>query len=160
MEVDLSKQVSMVIDMLDVPNHIEIAIEGQLPVLHALPTQIDQIFQNLLSNAIKFMDKPHGRISIRCTEEDSLWKFELSDNGPGIEEEHFDKIFKMFQTLTAGQESESTGIGLALVKKSVEVHGGTIRVESILGEGTTFIFTLPKESEKMGSAQLAAVALS
>ena len=160
MEVDLTKEVSRVIDMLDVPDHIEIAIEGQLPVLHALPTQIDQIFQNLLSNAIQFMDKPHGRISIRCTEEDSLWKFELSDNGPGIEEGHFDKIFKMFETLTAGEESESTGIGLALVKKSVEVHGGTVRVESILGEGTTFIFTLPKESEKMGSAQLAAVALS
>ena len=153
-EVDLMKQVSMVIDMLDVPNHIEIAIESQLPVLRALPTQIDQIFQNLLSNAIKFMDKPRGRISIRCTEEDSFWKFELSDNGPGIEEEHFDKIFEMFQTLTAGEESEeSTGIGLALVKKSVEVHGGTLWVESVSGQGSTFIFTLPKEREKLGSVK-------
>ena len=158
-EVDLMKQVSMVIDMLEVPNHIEITIEGQLPVLHALPTQINQIFQNLLSNAIKFMDKPRGRISIRCSEEDRFWKFELSDNGPGIEEGHFDRIFKMFQTLTAGEESESTGIGLALAKKSVEVHGGTLWVESVLGQGSAFIFTLPKEREKLGSVKSDALAI-
>jgi len=158
-EIDLSRQISGVIDRLDVPSHIEIAIEGQLPVLDAIPTHIDSIFQNLLSNAIEFMDKPRGQISIRCLEEVGFWRFEISDNGPGIDEGHVDKIFKMFQTLTPGKDRESTGIGLALVKKCVEVHGGTICVESVLGQGSTFIFTLPRESETLGPVELDKLAI-
>ena len=68
----------------------------------------------------------------------------MSDNGPGIEEKYFNKIFQMFQTLSPRDESENTGIGLALVKKIIEMYGGRIWVESEVGQGSTFFFTLPK----------------
>jgi signal transduction histidine kinase len=77
-------------------------------------------------------------------DEGTAWRFAVRDNGPGIEEKYFGKIFEMFQTLAPRDERESTGIGLAVVKKIVELFGGDIRVESNLGEGAAFIFTLPK----------------
>ena len=102
-----------------------------------------QVFQNLLSNAIKYMEKPEGHISIECVEADGHWKFSVADDGPGIDEKHFAKIFQMFQTLSPRDEYESTGVGLALVKKIVEMHGGSVWVESEPGIGSTFLFTWP-----------------
>jgi signal transduction histidine kinase len=109
-----------------------------------------QVFQNLLSNAIKYMDKPQGQIVVGCVEEDGFWKFSVSDNGPGIEEAHYERIFQIFQTLAPRDEVESTGVGLSVVKKIVELYGGKIWVESKLGEGCTFFFTLPKQEIEMG----------
>ena len=91
----------------------------------AEPTRIQQIFQNLLSNAIKYMDKPRGEIRIACSAEGEQWKFSVSDNGPGIESRHFERIFQLFQTLAPRDRIESTGVGLALVKKIVEMYGGS-----------------------------------
>ena len=107
-------------------------------------TDVTQVFQNLVSNAIKFIDKPEGKITIGCTDEGTHWRFSVADNGPGIEEKHYDRIFLLFQTLAAGDDSESTGVGLALVKRIVETSGGRVWVESTVGEGSTFYFTLPK----------------
>jgi len=90
------------------------------------------------------MDKPQGEIAITCVNENSHWRFGVSDNGPGIDQRHFGKIFQIFQTLTPRDEVESTGIGLSLVKKIIELHGGKIWVESQVGEGTTFYFTMPR----------------
>jgi signal transduction histidine kinase len=104
-----------------------------------------QVFQNLLSNAVKYMDKPKGLIKVGCVEEDSFWKFNITDNGPGIEEKHFERIFQMFQTLAPRDEFESTGVGLTVTKKIVELYKGKIWVESKVGEGSTFFFTLPKQ---------------
>ena len=103
------------------------------------------VLAHLLKNAIKFMDKPAGKITIRCVDEKSHWKFSVTDNGPGIDKKYHERIFQIFQTLTPRDVHESTGIGLALVKKIVELHGGTIWIESMAGEGCTFFFTLPKE---------------
>jgi signal transduction histidine kinase len=90
------------------------------------------------------MDKPQGWVKIGFVEEDGWWKFSVSDNGPGIEEKYFEKIFQIFQTLARRDDKESTGIGLSIVKKIIEAHGGKVWVESKVGEGSTFYFTVPK----------------
>lgn len=144
--VDLSRLVPEVIDSLSPPANITVTITNPLPTVMTEPTRIQQVFQNLLSNAIKYMDKPEGKIRIGCSAEGNQWKFSVSDNGPGIKEQHFEKIFQLFQTLAPRDRVESTGVGLALVKKIVEMYGGHIWVESTIGEGSTFFFTLPRTS--------------
>jgi len=143
--VNLNELVSEVIDMLAPPESISITVENKLPTIECEQTHIIQVFQNLLSNAIKYMDKPDGWIKIGCIEENGFWKFSVADNGPGIEEKYFEKIFQIFQTLTRRDELESTGIGLSLVRKIVEAYDGKVWVESKPGEGSTFFFTLPKQ---------------
>lgn len=152
--VDLGELIPSVIDMLAPPEHITITVQENLPIIHAEHTKALQVFQNLLSNAIKYMDKPAGHIEIHCTDVDGVWEFSVSDNGPGIEQKHFQTIFQMFQTLSPRDGFESTGIGLTLVKKIVEIHGGTIWVESEPGKGSTFLFTLPHKQEEETNAQL------
>lgn len=144
--VDLSRLVPEVIDSLAPPANITVTIANSLPTVMAEPTRILQVFQNLLSNAIKYMDKPEGKIRIACSAEGSQWKFSVADNGPGIKQQHFEKIFQLFQTLAPRDRVESTGVGLALVKKIVEMYGGHVWVESNVGEGSTFFFTLPRMS--------------
>jgi light-regulated signal transduction histidine kinase (bacteriophytochrome) len=141
--VDLNRLVGDVIDLLAPPANITVSVENPLPTIMAEPTRIQQVFQNLLSNAIKYMDKPEGKIRIVCSAEGAQWKFSISDNGPGIESRHFEKIFQLFQTLAPRDRVESTGVGLSLVKKIVEMYGGRIWIESKVGEGSTFFFTLP-----------------
>lgn len=142
--VDLDQLVREVIDLLSPPANIVISIENTLPTVMAEPTRIEQVFQNLLSNAIKFMDKPQGEIRIACNSEDQHWKFLIADNGPGIELRHFERVFQLFQTLVPRDRVEGTGVGLSLVKKIVEMYGGKIWLESKVGEGSKFFFTLPK----------------
>jgi two-component system sensor kinase FixL len=144
--VDLSRLVPEVIDLLAPPAGITITIENPLPTVMTDPTRIQQVFQNLLSNAIKYMDKPEGKISIACSREGRQWKFSVTDNGPGIKQQHFGKIFQLFQTLAPRDRVESSGVGLALVKKIVEMYGGHVWVESTVGEGSVFFFTLPRTS--------------
>ncbi len=141
--VDLNQLLPEVIDMLQPPDHITVTVDENLPTVEFEETRLYQVFQNLLSNAIKYIDKPEGQITLRSRAEDAVWRFSISDNGPGIEAKYFERIFKMFQTLEAKDTYESTGVGLALIKKIVEMYGGTVGVESDLGQGTTFWFTVP-----------------
>lgn len=143
-QVDLNDVVTDVIEMLSAPEYIQIKINNRLPIVNVEVTRIKQVFQNLLSNGIRFIDKPQGQIIIDCTENNSYWQFSIADNGIGIEEKHFNKIFQIFQKLANDEESDSTGIGLSLVKKIVEVYGGQVWVESEVGKGSTFFFTLNK----------------
>lgn len=143
--VDLGRLVPEIIDLLAPPANITVTVEGALPTIMAEPTRIQQVFQNLLSNAINYMDKPAGIIRINCSAEGKQWKFSVADNGPGIRPQHFDKIFQLFQTLAPRDRVESSGVGLALVKKIVEMYGGKVWVESTFGEGSTFFFTLPQK---------------
>jgi light-regulated signal transduction histidine kinase (bacteriophytochrome) len=152
--VDLNELISGLIDVLAPPENITITVENELPVIEFERTCITQVFQNLLSNAVKYMNKPPGQIRIGCGEEDGFWKFSVADNGPGIEEKYFEKIFKLFQTLSPRDERMNTGIGLSLAKKIVESHGGRIWVESTLGQGTTFFFRLPKSEKEVAGAEL------
>jgi len=143
--VDLNVLIGDVIDTIDPGENIQIVVETELPVMDFEPVRIRQIFQNLLGNAVKYMDKPDGWIRIGCVADGNFWKFSVADNGPGIEEKNFERIFKIFQTLSPRGKGESTGIGLTIVKKIVEQYGGKIWLESELAKGTTFFFTLPKE---------------
>ncbi len=146
--LDLNVLVAEVADTLAPPDTIQIKIEKKLPMLVGDPTRMRQIFQNLLGNAIKFMDKPHGIIRVGCKPHGDFWKFSVSDNGPGIDQKYYDKIFQIFQTLIPRDEHESTGIGLTLVKKIIELYGGSIWLESEPGTGSTFYFTLSQKDKK------------
>jgi PAS domain S-box-containing protein len=116
----------------------------QLPTVRADPLQLQQLFQNLIANGIKFSRPgvpPEVHVSGRA--EGAGWTFVVQDNGIGIEPQYLGRIFVLFQRLHSRAEYAGTGIGLAICKKIVERHGGTIRVESEPGTGTTFEFTLP-----------------
>ncbi len=117
---------------------------GPLPRVMADAAQLEQVFSNLIGNAIKYRrpDVP-PEITVLAHSAGSMVEFSVRDNGIGIEPEYFDRIFEMFRRLHSHDEYEGTGIGLAVVKKIVERHGGTVRVESTPGEGSTFLFTLP-----------------
>ncbi len=144
-QVNLTELLPEVIDMVAPPESIAITVENELPTVECEPTRIRQVFQNLLSNAVKYMDKPQGLITIGCVEDGAFWRFSVADNGPGIEEKHFERIFQMFQTLTSRDKFESTGVGLTVIKKIVEMYGGKIWVESQVSKGSTFFFTMPKQ---------------
>jgi signal transduction histidine kinase len=131
------------IELLAPPAHVQVEVVGDLPALTMNAAKIVQVFQNLLSNAIDFIDKPEGRVRVQCEREGAFWRFCVTDNGPGIEPRHFERIFQLFQTLSSRDDLERTGVGLALVKKIVELEGGRVWLESEVGVGTTFFFTLP-----------------
>lgn len=118
---------------------------GSLPVVEADATQLVQLFQNLIANAIKFRSELPPQILITAEKEDPYWVFSLQDNGIGLDPEFADRIFTIFQRLHSRMEYPGTGIGLAICKRIVERHGGSIWVESAPGEGSTFYFTLPAD---------------
>jgi two-component system sensor kinase FixL len=151
-QLDLNKVVWEVIDGINPPENIEITIENILPVLICEKTQIIQVFQNLLGNAVKYMDKYDGKIKVGCVEQEGFWKFSVADNGPGIDRKYHKKIFKIFQTLSTKNQTDSTGIGLSIVKKIVELNAGIVWVESEPGKGSSFFFTLPKSEVRQETA--------
>jgi PAS domain S-box-containing protein len=115
-----------------------------MPAVNADEPQLAQLFQNLIGNALKFRSASVPRIHVAVSEKDSEWKFEVRDNGIGIEPQYYERIFMVFQRLHNKGEYPGTGIGLAICKKVVERHGGRIWVASRPGEGSSFHFTLPK----------------
>nr|HEV7954156.1 PAS domain S-box protein [Candidatus Acidoferrales bacterium] len=120
-----------------------------LPRVHADETQLVQLFQNLVGNAIKYQSPgvPHVHVSAAMNV-DKKWVFSVKDNGLGIDPQYFERIFGMFQRLHKREEFAGTGIGLAICKKIVERHKGTISVESQLGQGSTFRFTMEGTERK------------
>jgi signal transduction histidine kinase len=117
-----------------------------LPVVSADPGLLLQLFQNLIANAIKFRSGEPPRIEVSASEGENEWTFAVRDNGIGIAPEYAENIFVIFRRLHTRQEYPGNGLGLAICKKVVEQHGGTIWVESQPGLGSTFKFTLPKSS--------------
>jgi len=143
--VDVHALVREVVEQIAPPDHVEIRIENTLPVVACERTRLIQVFQNLISNSVRYIDKPVGKIRIGVTDREAEWIFHVADNGPGIKPQYFEQIFKMFCTLSSSEGVESTGLGLAVVKKIVELHGGRVWVESEVGRKSTFYFTLPKQ---------------
>ncbi|WP_299662802.1 CHASE domain-containing protein [uncultured Psychromonas sp.] len=119
-------------------------IKNNLPTFLTYRAPFEQVIRNLLSNAIKHHDKKQGNIKIGCTETELFYQFSIEDDGPGIASDYHQDIFKMFKTLRPRDETEGSGMGLALIKKIVEHYSGEVTVESALGEGCTFYFTWPK----------------
>ncbi|MDH5475021.1 MAG: ATP-binding protein, partial [Cyclobacteriaceae bacterium] len=143
-KIDLNEIIQLTLDLISPPDHINIQIIGELPTIEEDDVAIQQLFQNLLTNAIKFNDKPKGEIKIGYSDNETFHEFYISDNGSGINERDFEKIFTIFQVAHTIDNIESTGIGLSIVKKIIEALDGEIRVESELKKGTTFIFSWPK----------------
>ena len=124
---------------------------GELPTVMADVVQLGQVFQNLIGNAIKYSVAGHPPdIAVAAVARDSEWLFSVRDTGIGIEPQHFERVFQLFQRLHTREEYSGTGIGLALCKKIVERHGGRIWLESEAGKGSTFFFTVPRGLEQAG----------
>lgn len=124
-------------------------IEGDAGTeMNAERIALTQILQNLISNGIKYNDKAEINITVGWKDLGSQFEFYVGDNGPGISPEFHERIFVIFQTLQARDEIESTGVGLAIVKKILDEKHSSVRIETVMGEGTTFLFTWPKNEAK------------
>ncbi|NEO76758.1 PAS domain S-box protein [Moorena sp. SIO4G3] len=126
-----------------------IVTHDSLPVVMGDDIQLSQLLQNLIGNAIKFRSQELPRVHISAELKAKKWIFSVQDNGIGIEPEYFERIFTIFQRLHTRREYPGTGIGLAVCKKIVERHGGKIWVESELGVGTTFYFSIPQHHHEL-----------
>ncbi|RRB10542.1 two-component sensor histidine kinase [Larkinella knui] len=118
---------------------------GFLPTVMGHRTDLKQLFQNLISNALKYRRADVApMVTIRATEDLHQFRFSISDNGIGIDRQHFERVFQIFQRLHGRNQYSGTGIGLATCKKVVDIYGGQIWLDSTVGSGTTFSFTIPK----------------
>ncbi len=151
-QLDVKAIVEDLIDELAISDKIKILIPHPLPPVVFDKILLHQILQNLLGNAVKHMGKPQGQITVTCRKrkKEKLWEFCVKDTGTGIEERYHQRIFQIFQTLTAANQEGSTGIGLSLVKKIVERNGGTVWLESQPGAGSKFYFTIPQHPPPNG----------
>lgn len=141
-DVDLDELLHDIADSI-VPRTFTVHIDP-LPTINSERLKLEQVFANLISNCVKYTQNPDGQIWISYRELPSFYEFSVRDNGIGIDPEYHHKIFEIFQTLREKNEKESTGVGLAIVRKIIEGQQGTITVKSALGEGAEFIFTWKK----------------
>ncbi len=148
--------------MTDVCDELAMLIEekkakvrlGELPVIAMDPTQVHQLLLNLVGNGLKYNENESPEISVWGEKKSHGWEFHVKDNGIGIESKYFDRIFGVFQRLHSRAKYSGTGIGLALCRRIVERHGGTITVQSEPGQGSTFNFYIPEHKEKDDESQI------
>ena len=141
--INLNKVLNDVLETIDVPENVIINKKTILPTVQGDNFRLFQLFQNLISNAIKYNNKEEKIIIINSVEKNNFWEFSFQDNGIGIAKKYHKKIFEVFQML---EESEnSSGVGLSIVTKIIDFYGGKIWINSVINEGTTFYFTLPKQ---------------
>jgi PAS domain S-box-containing protein len=142
--VPLLRLLADLIDGLAPPPTFTIDLSPDLPTLSTKRMPLFQVFTNLVGNGIKHHHSEAGRIQISIEDRGDFYEFAIADDGPGIAPEHQERMFTIFQAVNPQNRSDSTGIGLAIVKKIIEAEGGNIWLESELGRGTTFYFTWPK----------------
>jgi signal transduction histidine kinase len=143
-KVDLSQLLDDVVHLINKPENFMINMSDSLPEITTRVSPLKQVFLNLLTNAIKYNDKEEGSIDVTSQVlNDGFIAFSVSDNGPGIDPKFHKRIFEMFQTLQSKDLVESSGMGLAIIKKVVEGQGGEISIKSALGEGSVFTFSWP-----------------
>jgi signal transduction histidine kinase len=147
--IDTSELVCSVVELTGIPEGFEVEVAKDMPVLLAQRAPLELVFRNLVSNALKHHDRATGKITITGKVDGNCCKFTVSDDGPGIPEIYQQKIFEMFETLKSRDEVEGSGIGLALVKKTVERNNGVIKLVS-QERGAAFSFTW-ENMEKQGS---------
>lgn len=142
--IDVRAMLKEIIDLLNPPPHIKVVIHGKMPVFQTKKLPLQQVFLNLLSNAVKYNDKPEGLVEMSVCEAGNYYRFSVEDNGIGIAPEYHEKVFQIFQTLQSRDQVEGTGVGLSIIKKSVEDMGGTVFLQSEEKKGAKFTFTWPK----------------
>lgn len=142
--IDLTRLIAETIDSLDPPSGFRIEITSELPDLTGDSLALGMVLGNLIGNAIRHHDRAQGRIEVGVRCQGELCEFTVEDDGPGIPPEFHENVFMMFQTMKVKDVQGDTGIGLALVKKLVEEHGGRIHLHSGPGRGCRFVFTWPR----------------
>lgn len=143
--VDLNQLFRDIAAAINTRPNVEFIFPEKLPKIITERVALEQILTNFMSNAVKYNTSENPKVEIGFADKDTEWEFRTTDNGPGIPKNYHDKIFVIFQTLQARDKVESTGVGLAIVKKLVEDKGGKIFVDSEPGKGSTFTFTWPKD---------------
>ncbi|MFV9484959.1 PAS domain S-box protein [Christiangramia sp. ASW11-125] len=141
-KVNVQALVEDIIAMIYIPDHIEVTIKNKLPVIDADTTRIQQLFQNIISNAVNYIDKEKGIVEVDVVENPQEYIFSVKDNGIGIPEDQHDRIFQIFNT--ASDHKKSTGIGLSIVRKIIDLYNGRVWLESTPQVGTTFNFSIKK----------------
>ncbi len=144
--ISVADLLSEIINTLGVSSEFNIVIDPKMPTLRGRKILLQQVFANLISNAIKHHHRCDGKIEISVRDSETFYEFSVTDDGPGIAPEDRERIFAIFQTLESKHKTDSTGIGLAIVKKIIETEGGKIKLESQLNQGTTFSFTWLKQT--------------
>ena len=146
--IDLNAIILSEIDNYQKSENVNLTIKGKLPIVYGDQIQLAQVMANVINNAVKYNDKEVCEVSISSVENEVYHEITIEDNGPGIAPEYHLKVFDVFQTLNARDEVESTGIGLSIVKRIIDTHRGTIRIESDGISGTKFIISLLKTATK------------
>lgn len=150
--VDTAALLAEVVELLAPPPEVTVTIRPNMPTLTSERTPLQQVFLNLISNAIKYNRRPGATIDVTVRDAGRFYAFSIADNGAGIAPEYHDRIFGIFQTLESRDKVEGTGIGLSVVKKMVELRGGSITIDSDVGRGATFTFQWPKVAEERAAA--------
>ena len=147
-KIEVSEFVDYVLQLnqsLITEKNATISLDLKTPYISGDRSKLLQLLQNLITNSVKFHRKEEPpKVVISSHVEKDNWVFNIKDNGIGIEPTYFNKIFLLFKRLHGKEEFEGTGIGLSLCKKIVEMHGGKIWVNSALGQGATFSFSIPR----------------
>ena len=141
-KIDLNTIISDIRETIYIPDHVSLVVPKELPFIMADRTKLYQVFQNIIGNAVVHIEREVGIVEVLFKDLGEHWQFTISDNGVGIPEEYHKKIFEIFQSI--GNKERSTGIGLSIVKKIVDRYQGNVWVDSIVGEGTQFHFTIKK----------------
>jgi signal transduction histidine kinase len=143
--IDSAKMVADIAEYIAPRPGFTIACQGPLPAMHTHKASLEQVLRNLIGNGLKHHDRDSGTVTVSARDMGEMVEFRVEDDGPGVPKAFHERIFQMFQTLKSRDEIEGSGMGLAIVRKSVEVHAGRIRVESAPpGRGTAFVFTWEK----------------
>ena len=143
--IDLEKVLEKILSnlsMLIVENNVDVT-HDPLPTIFADKNQMMQVLENLITNAIKFRSKKSPKIDVSAQRDEKEWIFAVKDNGIGINPKHQEQIFEVFKRLHTREQYAGTGIGLSIAQKIIERHNGRMWVESELGKGSTFYFTIP-----------------
>jgi signal transduction histidine kinase len=137
--------VRSIFELQSPPPDFQLTVQEPMPVLYTQRVPLEAVLRNLIGNAIKHHKRPSGHVWVSARQGEGEVEFDVCDDGPGIAPEYHERIFELFQTLQPRDQLEASGMGLAIVKKTVESAGGRVSVRSAEGEGTCFTFTWPVE---------------
>ncbi len=141
--IDTDAAITQILSNISIPENIKVIRDVKLPTVLSDEVSLNQIFRNLITNAIKYNDKENGYIEFGCKETNRSFIFSVKDNGIGIPDVEREKVFNLFYKTKDNKESH--GVGLSIVKKSAEIIGGEISLDSEVGKGTIFYVEIPKE---------------